>query len=169
MSACPFIFQATPSGVQSNVVAAAGAMRLLQQEQNTAINAAHGATVMMAPLSSVRHGPDGSERAAGPGQQDRRREQGLVQGIRGRLNLARQPRWQKNASVLHEHTPNQLVYFIAVSIVAPGRGRARAMTCRREFKGGRRLIAVRSLDRDLPRLAETESVKLPFSAVQDCP
>jgi hypothetical protein len=42
-------------------------------------NAAHGATLMIAPMSFVHHGPDGSARAAG----------------------AEAPRGQKNASLLH--------------------------------------------------------------------
>jgi hypothetical protein len=49
-------------------------------------NAAHAATLMIAPMSIV-NGPDGSARAAGA-------------------------RGQKNAILLHEHTPNKLVSYM---------------------------------------------------------
>jgi hypothetical protein len=52
-------------------------------------NTAHGATLMIAPMSIVHHGQDGSARAAGA-------------------------RGQKNAILLHEHTPNQLVSYMPV-------------------------------------------------------
>jgi hypothetical protein len=52
-------------------------------------NAARGATLMIAPMSIVHHGPDGSARAAGA-------------------------RGQKNAILLHEHTPNHLVSYMPV-------------------------------------------------------
>jgi hypothetical protein len=54
------------------------------------------------------------------------RDHTFSNGIQVRLKLARQPRGRKNASLPHEHTPNQLVSFMADQIVAPGRGRTLA-------------------------------------------
>lgn len=82
------------------------------------------------------------------------RDDAFSNGIRDRMKLARQPRGQKNASLPHEHTPNQLPLG-RTKLSRRGAGE-RAMSRRREFKGRPALIGGHYRVRDLPRLAETE-------------